>query len=197
MFTGIVIDRGTLCEVQYAGIEIQSRFMDLKAGESIAVDGICLTVTRPVAGKFRCDISPETMKLTIVNSYREGQAVNLERSLRLSDRLGGHWVTGHIDQKCWVRKRFQDNSYIQIFFDGIIPSHMRYVLKKGSVAVNGVSLTVNSTLEQGFEVMLIPHTSERTNLGELKEGDEVNVEFDWMTKVILSELKMRENRLLS
>lgn len=189
MFSGIVDHCGVITDLQKNNNSltawIRCEFADLQAGESIAVDGICLTVTDPQQHLFRCDLSPETCKLTTAQHFQKNQTVNLERALRLSDRFGGHIVMGHVDQQATVQNKQQIKEFVDLTFTGLDKNAIRYILKKGSIAVNGVSLTVNEVLPDGFQIMLIPHTLERTNLKHLIPGSPVNIEFDWMARVII------------
>jgi riboflavin synthase len=194
MFTGIVEERGRILAKSPTKngvtLEIQSSFEDLKLGDSIAVDGVCLTVTAlPKTGVFLADVSPETLRLTRLGDYSVDLLVNLERPLRFSDRLGGHYVTGHVDQKARVATLKPLSEYLEISFSDVLPSSQAFLVKKGSITVNGVSLTVNEVFQGGFSVCLIPHTLEKTNLSLLKAGDEVNLEFDWMAKMIRQEVE--------
>jgi len=194
MFTGIVDHCGIVVGREPGKdsgsliLSIEAGFEDLARGESIAIDGVCVTVTEPFEGGFACDISPETLALTQLGSRVPHSRVNLERALRLSDRLGGHLVTGHVDGTCRLASRETRGEFELMVFDNVPSGLMRFVHKKGSVAVNGVSLTLNERNARGFEVMLIPHTLGRTNLGELEVGSGVNIEMDWMVKVILKGL---------
>lgn len=196
MFTGIVDHCGKVMSVvmgqgqgqgQSSRLFIGTEFSELVIGESIAVDGACLTVTELGSGGFWCDVSSETIDCTVAGEYRAGTRVNLERSLRISDRLGGHWVTGHVDQRGTVVRTEAIGEFVLLAIGGIDPSYSRYLLKKGSIAVNGVSLTVNHVTDRSFEVMVIPHTLQCTSLSQLAAGTKVNLEFDWMVKVILSD----------
>lgn len=191
MFTGIVDHCGVLTRVENKSLglqlEVTTQFEDLTEGESISVDGICLTAVSPKDGKFLCDLSIETLDKTIAQTYKVGQRVNLERALRLQDRLGGYLLTGHIEQTATVARRQDLGDCVDFLFRGIYPHFMRYLLPKGNICVQGVSLTVNS-LDEGpegaFHCLIIPHTLARTNLRDLKEGSQVNIEFDWITKVL-------------
>lgn len=186
MFTGLVDHCGVIQSIEKSTkthqLTIQTTFEDLVLGESIAVDGACLTVTRFENQVFCCEVSPETEKLTVVEDYRSGRQVNLERALRLSDRLGGHFVMGHVDQTARILKKTAFEDYIELVVD---VHEKRYLIPKGSIAINGVSLTLNGVSEDGqVKLMLIPHTLSKTNLAQLSVGDRVNIEFDWLAKIV-------------
>lgn len=190
MFTGIVDHTGEILKKIPRGdgisLWIRSRFSDLTLGESISVDGTCLTVHEtPSQGIFECLISPETLNLTTIESYEIGTLVNLERAMQLSDRMGGHWVTGHVDQRLEISDRRDGDGFFILSFKGILPSLRPMVTKKGCAAINGVSLTINECSDNGFEVMIIPHTAERTNLKRLKPNALVNFETDWLAKLVI------------
>ncbi len=193
MFSGIVDHCGTIIGIKKSDdaliLEINCAFTELQAGESIAVDGICLTVTNPQLNQFRCDLSPETCRLTTAKYFEINQEVNLERALRLTDRFGGHIVMGHVDQQANIKTIQPVDEFIDMTFSGLDKNALKYIMKKGSIAVNGVSLTVNELLPDGFQVMLIPHTLEMTNLKHLKPGSAVNLEFDWMARVIVRQFE--------
>ncbi|WP_423063727.1 riboflavin synthase [Candidiatus Paracoxiella cheracis] len=193
MFTGIVDHCGEILSVQResdrARIWVQCQFNGLQLGESIAIDGGCLTVVDIKPNAFACEISPETMRLTISQQYENSQRVNLERALLINDRLGGHLVSGHIDQMIFVDSLQPHNEFLEMRFKGINLDNYSYLVQKGSVAVNGVSLTVNEIIQDGFSLMLIPHTLERTNLHALKEGQSVNIEFDLVAKMISKQIQ--------
>jgi|SRR5579883_685845 len=196
MFTGIIDHCGFITKMQTipSGLRLQIRHQfqePLALGESIAVDGMCVTVTEMTENSFYCDISPETLVVTNVKNYSEGLSVNLERSLQLSSRLSGHFVMGHIDLIARIKKIIRQNDFIQMIFDGLKTD--KYLIKKGSIAVNGVSLTINELTDAGFSVMLIPHTLERTNLKNLRENDTVNLEFDLLARIVA---KQTENLML-
>lgn len=196
MFTGIIDHYGIISKSeksfapageQFQRLTITCDFSDLVLGESIAVDGICLTVIDPQTGQFSCDVSPETLKLTTAGSFTVGRKVNLERALRVGDRLGGHWVLGHVDQCGQVVHKIQQQEFTILQIGGFSAETMPFIVKKGSIAVNGVSLTINEVYRDSFAVMLVPHTLMRTNLGQLVTGDNVNLEFDYLIKAIMSQ----------
>jgi riboflavin synthase len=189
MFTGIVDHCGVLSVIEQQSqamrLKIKHNFEAIVLGESIAVDGICLTVTGEEKDVFFCDLSPETMTVTTARYFKEGQKVNLERALQPLSRIGGHFVTGHIDRIGSVKTIQKQGDFIEMVF----VSPKEYIFPKGSIAINGVSLTVNQVDDESFAVMLIPHTLERTNLSTLQMGDEVNLEFDMMARVIVEQYK--------
>ncbi|MDR3477974.1 MAG: riboflavin synthase [Gammaproteobacteria bacterium] len=197
MFTGLIDHCGTIFKLEEGlssqRIWISSAFTDLVLGESIAVDGICLTVTEMKEGLFSCDVSRETQHVTTAGAFQLHQQVNLERALQLSARLGGHMVSGHVDQTCQLAKRQNQEAFIEMFFGGLDSQMQRYIMKKGSVAINGVSLTINTVSADGFSIMLIPHTIQKTNLGNLKAGDNVNIEFDMIAKMIVEQYQKYPN----
>jgi len=154
-----------------------------RSGDSISVSGACLTMLEPEASGFFADVSKETLKLTTLGRLREGQAVNLELALGVEDRLGGHMVTGHVDGMARLVSRREDARAERFEFE--VPGRLvRYIAKKGSVCIDGVSLTVNEIDGSKFSVCLIPHTLEITTLGTLGEGDEVNVEVDLIARYL-------------
>ena len=196
MFTGIIEAVGRVAEVEPAGqsaaLTIDAAGLDMSdvaIGDSIACNGVCLTVTSLVRKGFTVDVSQETLKVTA--GFTVGTAINLEKSLRLADRLGGHLVSGHVDGVGTVTALIpvDANREISIRF----PAELgRYVARKGSITVNGVSLTVNVVTTDTFSVNLIPHTLAVTNLKDLKQGDRVNLEIDLVARYVerlLSESK--------
>jgi riboflavin synthase len=192
MFTGIIDHCGQILSIERHDsnyrLTISSHFDDLQLGESIAVDGACLTVTASTQQSFSADISPETMRLTLASQYQPGMQVNLERSLRLSDRLGGHFVMGHVDGMGILTRREPTGEFI-VFEISQIPSDCQpYLTTKGSIAVNGVSLTLNEVSKNKVKLMLVPHTLAKTNLSLLQEGDKINIEFDYLAKLVINQL---------
>ena len=155
----------------------------VEAGASISVNGCCLTLVEQATDTARFELLEETLRKTNLGSLAEGNVVNLERALAADGRLGGHFVSGHVDT-CGVIAVFEEqgkNLYLQI---SIPPASSRYLVDKGSIAVNGCSLTVCDVLEDSFAVWLIPHTLTKTNLAELKKGDSLNLEFDMLAKYV-------------
>lgn len=195
MYTGIVDHVAKLISLSKtaAGLVLRfaTKFEGLNLGESISIDGVCVTVTDIDDGRFSCDISPETYALTTARFFTLGQAVNVERSLRPQDRMGGHYVMGHVDQCCQLSKCIERDNCVEMTFSGINDLR-RYFVPKGSVAINGVSLTLNKITDTTFTVMVIPHTLARTNLKNLAAGDIVNIETDWMVKTVVQQLTLKE-----
>lgn len=194
MFTGIIDHCGVITQVESIAnglrIWIKHRFDgELTLGESIAVDGFCLTVIEFHDDVFACDISPETLQVTTASRLKIGQQVNLERALQPSSRLGGHFVMGHVDQTAFVKKILKQQDFVEMQFAGLDKEARKFVVKKGSIAVHGVSLTINDVTEEGFSVMLIPHTLSRTNLEKLQENDTVNLEFDLLARLVVKQIE--------
>ncbi len=183
MFTGLIQSIGKVYSLKRQGDAAQLQILsslvddDLQLGESIAVNGACLTVTAWDSSSFTVDVSPETLQCTTLGKLRANQPVNLERALRLSDRLGGHLVSGHIDCVATVKRRYQDHNAVRIEFS--VPAEvMRYLVAKGSVAIDGISLTVNAVAADKFSVAVIPHSLEMTTLNGCREGSQVNIGTD-------------------
>jgi riboflavin synthase len=172
------------------GLEADFPLTDPEEGESIAVNGVCLTARNIQGNRFVVDVSPESLARTGLGGLRIGDRVNLERALRLSDRLGGHLVSGHIDAQGRVEQR-QPSGDFTLFTFSLDQGLTRYIIAKGSIAINGISLTVNSCERDRFFVSIIPHTLAMTTLGALKEGDQVNIEVDMIGKYVE---KMLANR---
>lgn len=189
MFTGIIEGLGTIQAVTPAGrgrrLTIAADFplTGSRVGDSIAVNGACLTPVSLDAERFTVDVSPETVVRTAFVDVRAGERVNLERALRLSDRLDGHLVSGHIDGMGRIRERRNESNAIVLTVD-LPPALARYLIPKGSVAIDGVSLTVNSCGADRFSVSIIPHTAGLTTVGFKKVGSRVNIETDMIGKYV-------------
>ncbi len=190
MFTGIIQTLGRIESLEPRGNAVRLSIMapgfdtsDVVPGDSIAVSGPCLTAVALGPDRFEADVSPETLACTSLGRKQAGDRVNLEKALRLSDRLGGHLVSGHVDGVGEVRARIAHEQYVE--FRIAAPLELaRYIATKGSIAVEGVSLTVNTVAGAEFTLMIIPHTLERTTLGELQAGHPVNLEIDLVARYL-------------
>lgn len=194
MFTGLVEGMGIIRKIEPRGgsgvgkdcrmeIEPFVKFESLTAGESIAVDGVCLTVVVWNGATFGADVSFETLSRSTLGEKKTGSLVNLERALKVGDKLGGHLVMGHVDCVGILKKKLEEGRSIRLYFE-ISDRFSRYVVEKGSIAINGVSLTVNGCEGNRFDVNVIPHTASVTNIGLLKPGDRVNIETDIIGKYV-------------
>jgi riboflavin synthase len=189
MFTGIIEEMGTVSALRReAGaarlVLSASKVLDgTVLGDSICVNGVCLTVVDMSAKEFSADVAVETLKVTNLGGLKAGSRVNLERALQLSARIGGHLVSGHVDAVGRLREKREEGNGWRIFFDApeIV---LRHVIKKGSIAIDGISLTVADVDRAGFSVAMIPHTAKLTTLGFKKAGDSVNLESDIIGKYI-------------
>jgi riboflavin synthase len=194
VFTGIVQQAGTLesRERQHSGfrMRIAAPFERVELGESIAVNGVCLTVAEHVPGGFVADVSPETHEKTTLGRLALSGKVNLERALAVGDRLGGHFVSGHVDAVCQVAEVATVGNARRARVR--VPEELiGFIAVKGSVTLDGVSLTVNAVRGNAFEVMLIPHTLEVTTLSELRVGQELNLEVDVLARYVQRCLEAR------
>jgi riboflavin synthase len=189
MFTGLIEDLGTVRELRKdtdrVRITVATRIpmIELTIGESIAVNGICLTLVSFGGGTFCADVSPETLKRTTLTELTPGCSVNLERALRLSGRLGGHLVSGHVDSVATIIERIQDGNAVRFTFR-LSTAVNRYVAEKGSVAVDGISLTTFGVTEDSFSAAIIPHTLAMTTLKDKRIGSKVNIETDIIGKYV-------------
>lgn len=188
MFTGLVADLGTVTAVDATddGVRLAVRTSlapEISEGDSVAVNGVCLTATSIADGVFSADVMQESLRRSSLGEVVSGSSVNLELPLRASDRLGGHVVQGHVDGVAFVRSVVEDGFSRVVTFDA--PAELlRYVVEKGSIAVDGVSLTVSAIDGDSFAVSLIPETLERTTLGAAEVGRPVNLEVDVLAKYV-------------
>ena len=187
MFTGIIEDIGTIQEIRFlsegAALKIATAKItgDLKTGDSISVNGVCLTATHVGTNYFLCDISMETLRRSSLSRAKQGARVNLERALMIGGRLGGHFVLGHVDDVGKFTRKTPSGDGSEMTFD--FPETLaRYLVHKGSIAVNGISLTISKLEKGSFSISVIPHTLESTNLKQLMTGDIVNLEVDILGK---------------
>ncbi len=193
MFAGIVEELGHIvsildaqpgCRLVVDGPLVSDR---AAIGDSISVNGCCLTVVHREGSQLHFDAGPETLQRTNLGELSSGSEVNLERSLIIGDRLGGHFVTGHVDAVGWVHERIDENDWSTFWFN--VPSYLtKQMASKGSVAVDGISLTLVDVSDDRFSVALIPHTLQVTTLGKKKAGDPVNIESDLLAKYVERQL---------
>jgi riboflavin synthase len=184
MFTGLVAGTGTVRSLRDGRLELDTPLgAELAAGDSIAVNGVCLTAIDPTADGFAADVMPETLRRSSLGPLASGDEVNLELPLRAGDRLGGHVVQGHVDDTGTVED-VREEGFARVLRIAAGPDLLRYVVEKGSIAVDGVSLTVSSIDGACFEVSLIPETLERTTFGAAAPGRTVNLEIDVLAKYV-------------
>jgi len=189
MFTGIIEETGTFKSVSHgdksAQLKIAARKVleDIKIGDSISANGVCLTVISFTNVDFTVDVMPETLRRTCLKDLHAGSAVNLERALRLCDRLGGHLVSGHIDGTGKIERRWEEDNAVWYRIQAA-DEILRYIVAKGSVAIDGISLTVAGIDSRSFDISVIPHTMEITTLMLKKSGDSVNIECDVIAKYV-------------
>ncbi|MBI5483845.1 MAG: riboflavin synthase [Deltaproteobacteria bacterium] len=189
MFTGLIEDTGRVTALSRRGeaglltVETAIPMTEIALGDSIAVNGACLTVTEKGTRNATFDVSPESIARTTIGNLRSGSRVNLERALKLGDRLGGHIVSGHIDC-CGRLTRIENRSGNHQLYFSLPVAHSRYLVEKGSVTIDGISLTVNSVSQDGFSVNIIPLTFAKTTLELIRVGDEVNIETDIIGKYV-------------
>lgn len=189
MFTGLVAELGQVRQLQRQGasyhltVGAKKVLNNLKIGDSVAVNGVCLTVVRMDEGSFTADVMPETVRLTNIGQLKNGGRVNLERTLRLCDGLDGHIVSGHVEGLGTIVSREPDGIAVVVTVEAE-PRLLKYVLPKGSIAIDGISLTVTAVTDNSFSVSIIPHTAAETTLGFKTVGDVVNLETDIIGKYV-------------
>ena len=189
MFTGIVEDTAKVSRIVHRGqeksliLELPPHLTEVQLGDSININGVCLTVVQKNEQRVELDLSSETLQKTALGELREGDQVNLERALRLTDRLGGHIVTGHVDGIGEIVEKREEGDFLQLRIR-VPESVSRYVVQKGSIAIDGISLTVNEYQEGEIRMTLIPYTIEKTTLRQRRVGDRVNIEGDILGKYV-------------
>lgn len=198
MFTGLIQDVGKIQSIDRRGggicltISSQLELSTAKIGDSISVEGVCLTVVKLAGHMFTVEVSPETLQRTTLSTVKEGQPVNLEPALKSSDPLGGHLVTGHVDGTGEIIEARPEGNSIRYRFR-VSREIARFLIKKGSVAVDGISLTVMECHDQEFSVSVILHTAQATTLGKKKARDRVNLENDLIAKYVEKFVHQRED----
>lgn len=189
MFTGIIEEMGSVKALRRSGGSARltlaaSKVLEGTAlGDSICVNGVCLTVVEMTSAEFSADVAVETLRVTNLGELTTGSTVNLERALQLSARIGGHLVSGHVDAVGRIREKREEGNGWRILFD-VPQTLLRYVIKKGSIAIDGISLTVADVDAAGFSIAMIPHTAKLTTLGYKKAGETVNLETDIIGKYV-------------
>ena len=198
MFTGIIQSKGSIKEIfsssDGARLKINTNTLDLSGtnvGDSIAVDGVCLTVTELTESSFTADVSNETLTCTTFSALKQGKNVNLERSLRVNQGIDGHLVSGHVDGIGAVNSIEKDGDSVRIKIE-VQGDIIKYIAKKGSICINGVSLTVNSVENNFFDVNIVPHTLSATTLGDLSLQSNVNIEIDQIARYVERLLSQNE-----
>ena len=198
MFTGLIEATGEIAEVKPVAAGFRLRVTtglapELTPGDSIAVNGVCLTVVSADADAIHADVSPETSRVTTIGTLKRGSVVNLERPLRADARIGGHFVQGHVDATATIEELRQEGEshWITIRFPSLLAP---YIVRKGSIAVNGISLTVAGVDDKRFDVQIIPFTWEHTNLRFAKVNDMVNLECDLLGKYVLRAMELAKTK---
>ena len=195
MFTGIIEGLGEIISNDYgfesSKLVIKASFNNIVAGESIAINGVCLTALPKSAYNLFFDVSKETLEATNLKNLSLGSLVNLERAVALNGRFGGHYVTGHVDTVAKVSSISLLQDYLELRLEFFVKDFQQYTPLKGSIAVNGVSLTINSLDANTITLMLVPHTLEHTNLKSIKIGELVNIEYDYYVKTIINYLNYK------
>lgn len=195
MFTGIIEELGKIRQITTNAVKIECKKIsdDIKLGDSIAVNGVCLTVTNKGKDFFTADVSPETTRVTTLETLKVGDFVNLERAMPANGRFGGHIISGHIDSTCKVIEITKQGNFYNLALM-LSNENSKYTVDKGSIAINGISLTITKVSGNIIICTIIPHTFENTNLKTLKQGDFVNIETDILAKYIEKFLSTGDNK---
>jgi riboflavin synthase len=203
MFTGLIEQQGLVVDhiMTDTGLRlvVESPIDELISGESIAVNGVCLTVLPTNNNQMQFDVSPETLKCTTVGSLAIGDVVNIERAMLASTRLGGHYVSGHVDTTRRIQSIKQVGEYTELVIGEMVPADLNYLPTKGSISVDGVSLTVNEVDGCSVTLFLVPHTLAETNLRHRVVGDKVNIEFDYLAKMVAHQVEqmLKQQKLIA
>ncbi|WP_131781872.1 riboflavin synthase [Legionella gresilensis] len=193
MFTGLIEQQGEVVLNERREVAnrliLRASFEGLEPGESIAVNGVCLTLLpESSAERLQFDVSPETLNLTTLNSLNLGDKVNLERAMLANNRFGGHYVSGHVDTTAVILSKQTMGDFLEITVGNFGLTPHLYLLPKGSITLDGISLTINAVNQGSIKIMLVPHTLVKTTLGLKEVGQQVNVEFDYFTRIIAHQL---------
>lgn len=196
MFTGIIEAKGQVLNIESSkeGVRLllSACFESLVLGESIAIDGVCLTLISHSNEGLVFDISPETLRCTTLSELKSGMWVNLERAMPMTGRFGGHYVSGHVDMTALLVKKESMSDFLEVYVDGFCKSHLPYLVPKGSITIDGVSLTINRVEGTKIILMLVPHTLSHTTLGEKALFSKCNVEFDYFARLVAHQFALRE-----
>lgn len=197
MFTGLIEQIGEVIANQpmVAGcrLTVKAQIVEVQDGESIAINGVCLTLLPESTEDLIFDVSSETLKCTALGLLQPGDEVNLERAMSASARFGGHYVSGHVDTTRVIKSTRFDGDYLELIIGEFKTDELGCLPTKGSITVDGVSLTVNEVTDGCVKLLLIPHTLAATNLGQRKAGDKVNIEFDYLAKMVSHQIKLALN----
>jgi riboflavin synthase len=198
MFTGLIESLGHVAEVRPVEsgfrIRIRAAFPDLREGESIAVNGVCLTALEPGPEEWSAEIGPETARVTSLGSLEQGSVVNLERAMRADGRFGGHVVLGHVDGTGTIQSVRTDADFTWVTI-GFPEALAAYLIHRGSIAVDGISLTIAALARSSFDVQIVPFTWEHTNLKTLRAGDRVNLECDMIGKYVIRAMEVMGSKV--
>lgn len=195
MFTGLIEQVGEIIHIEKMAdslrLTVRVVFDDLTLGESITVNGACLTLLSFESGLLQFEVSSETLACTNLGSLRHGQRVNMERAMKLNGRFGGHYVSGHVDTTVHMLSQTQVSDFMQWRIGSFLPEHRPFLLPKGSITLDGVSLTINQVGEDWIDLMLIPHTLTHTCFNLLDLSHRFNVEFDYLTRIVAHQLRIQ------
>lgn len=192
MFTGLIEQQGVVIantNHQTANrLLIQTAYKDLQAGESISINGVCLTLLPDFRDGLAFDVSPETLNKTMLGKLSAGDVVNMERAMIATAGFGGHYVSGHVDTTVCLKARHPMGEHVEITVGAFDEGDCRFLLPKGSITLDGISLTINAVENRCIKIMLVPHTLAKTTLGNRQPGDRLNVEFDYIARIVAHQL---------
>ena len=190
MFTGLIESLGEVISNDVSRLVIKVVDSSIKVGESLAINGVCLTVTAYENQQIIFDLSPETLALTTLGSLKKGDKVNIEQAMLATARFDGHYVSGHVDTTACLKAKNIAGEFVEIIVSDFATYATMSLLPKGSIALDGVSLTINEAKNDEIKLMLIPHTLAKTTFGQLQIGQRMNVEFDYLTRIVQHQLNI-------